>query len=151
MASSEGLPVCSSPAHSADDAEPTDPGGSAGEAGRSERLPVRLHGEVSAELLHLGHERITTEAKCPQPNSRRVEGFEDHSALQLETVNEACLVSSGGRLQILRRTCSSVDSSSGSVPQVCAKLSHEGSFVEFVTPKFPGFAALQKSFWTIRE
>lgn len=37
----------SSPADRADDAEPPDPGRAAGEAGRTERLSVGLHGEVS--------------------------------------------------------------------------------------------------------
>lgn len=36
----------SSSAHGPDDAEPRDPGGAAGEAGRAGGLPLRLHGEV---------------------------------------------------------------------------------------------------------
>lgn len=39
--------VLSTPTDRADDAEPSDPGCAAGEAGRIERLSIRVHGEVS--------------------------------------------------------------------------------------------------------
>lgn len=49
--------VLSSSAHGADDAESTDPGCITGEAGWSERLTIRVHGEVSnlrAQQLSVG-------------------------------------------------------------------------------------------------